>query len=185
LYGATKLASETLALEYGETYHPPVWINRCGVLAGAGQFGKADQGIFSFWLHSHRARRPLKYIGFDGAGRQVRDCLHPRDLASLVGAQMRAGRGTSQPRVINLSGGVDSAMSLRQLTAWCDERFGPHPVSSQAENRPFDIPWLVLDAALAGKTWGWRPLTPVAAILAEIAAHAEQNPGWLEISAPS
>ena len=56
LYGATKLASETLILEYGECFDFPVWINRCGVLAGAGQFGKADQGIFSFWIHSFREK---------------------------------------------------------------------------------------------------------------------------------
>ena len=35
LYGASKLASETLILEYGECFDFPVWINRCGVLAGA------------------------------------------------------------------------------------------------------------------------------------------------------
>ncbi|HTV76051.1 MAG TPA: NAD-dependent epimerase/dehydratase family protein, partial [Candidatus Baltobacteraceae bacterium] len=62
LYGASKLASETVALEYAETFQFPVWINRCGVLAGAGQFGKPDQGIFSFWINSHLRRRPLKYI---------------------------------------------------------------------------------------------------------------------------
>ena len=56
LYGASKLASETLILEYGECFDFPVWINRCGVLAGAGQFGKADQGIFSFWIHSFREK---------------------------------------------------------------------------------------------------------------------------------
>ncbi len=55
LYGSSKLASEVIALEYSETFNFPVWINRCGVLAGAGQFGKADQGIFSFWLNSHFA----------------------------------------------------------------------------------------------------------------------------------
>ncbi|MGA2137403.1 MAG: hypothetical protein ABSH14_00930 [Verrucomicrobiia bacterium] len=27
-------------------------VKKCGVLAGAGQFGKPDQGIFSFWIHS-------------------------------------------------------------------------------------------------------------------------------------
>src|SRR6476469_9301552 len=48
LYGAAKSASEQLALEYGETFGFKVYINRCGVMAGAGQFGKADQGIFSF-----------------------------------------------------------------------------------------------------------------------------------------
>ena len=84
LYGSTKLTSEALALEYGLTFDFPVWINRCGVMAGARQFGKPDQGIFAFWIHSWREGRPLKYIGFDGLGHQVRDCLHPRDLAPMV-----------------------------------------------------------------------------------------------------
>jgi CDP-paratose 2-epimerase len=48
LYGATKLASERLAQEYANSFGVPVWINRCGVLAGAGQFGTAEQGIFLF-----------------------------------------------------------------------------------------------------------------------------------------
>src|SRR5258708_4562335 len=48
LYGATKLASETMALKYGATFGFPVWVNRCGVLTGAGQFGTADQGSFSY-----------------------------------------------------------------------------------------------------------------------------------------
>ena len=43
LYGATKLASEVMALEYGAAFDFPVWITRCGVLAGAGQFGTPDQ----------------------------------------------------------------------------------------------------------------------------------------------
>ncbi len=60
LYGSSKLASEVIALEYAETFQFPVWMNRCGVLAGAGQFGKADQGIFSFWLNSHLRKRPLE-----------------------------------------------------------------------------------------------------------------------------
>ena len=30
LYGSTKLASETIALEYGSSFGFPVWINRCG-----------------------------------------------------------------------------------------------------------------------------------------------------------
>lgn len=80
LYGATKLASEQLALEYVYTFSLPAWINRCGVMAKAGQFGRANHGIFFYWLHSWKERRPLKYIGFGGLGAQVRDCLHPRDL---------------------------------------------------------------------------------------------------------
>src|SRR5206468_10173214 len=51
LYGATKLASEQMALEYGHAFKFPVRINRCGVIAGPGQFGRIDQGIFSFWVY--------------------------------------------------------------------------------------------------------------------------------------
>ena len=99
LYGATKLASEAMALEYGCLYNLPVWVNRCGVLAGAGQFGTAEQGIFSYWLHAHRARRRLGFFGFGGRGIQVRDALHPHDLAEIVIKQMTAP-GAAKPGTI-------------------------------------------------------------------------------------
>jgi CDP-paratose 2-epimerase len=184
LYGATKLASEALALEYGEAFGLPVFVNRCGILAGAGQFGRPDQGIFSYWINSHLRRRPLKYIGFGGTGHQVRDCMHPADLAPLLLAQTAAPRVGAGDRVINVGGGAASAMSLRGLTEWCDKAFGPHPVSPSPEARPFDIPWIVLDAAKANRLWGWAPKTPAAAVLEGIAAHAAAHPDWLEVSAP-
>jgi len=185
LYGCTKLTSEALALEYGETFGFPVYINRCGVLAGAGQFGRADQGIFAYWINSHLRKKNLGYIGFDGLGHQVRDCLHPRDLAPLLLKQMgHSEKMSSSDRIINCSGGIESAMSLRQLTAWCDSRFGAHPVATKPEKRPFDIPWIVLDSSKAHEKWNWAPTTLVNQILEEIAAHAEKNPAWLEVSAP-
>lgn len=184
LYGATKLAAETLALEYGATFGIPVFINRCGVLAGAGQFGRPDQGIFSYWINAWLRRQPLRYVGFGGLGHQVRDCLHPRDLASLVELQFGAPALPVEDRTIHCAGGARSARSLRQLSAWCGQRFGPHVVASDAQPRPFDLPWVVLDAAKADRIWGWRPQTAVEEILEEIARHAEANPGWLEMSAP-
>lgn len=185
LYGSTKLASEALALEYGDTFGFPVYINRCGVMAGAGQFGRADQGIFAYWINSHFRKKNLGYIGFDGQGHQVRDCLHPDDLAPLLLSQLDSQSTlSSENRVLNISGGAESAMSLRQLTAWCDDRFGAHPVVSKPENRPFDIPWMVLDSTKAREIWRWKPALSFSAILEEIATHAEANPNWLEISQP-
>lgn len=180
LYGSTKLASELLALEYGETFDFPVWINRCGVLAGAGQFGKADQGIFAFWINSWLRRQPLSYIGFGGHGYQVRDCLHPRDLIPLLRKQVASA--AVETRVVNLGGGTAHAMSLAELSSWCRDRYGQHEVGAKPEMRRFDIPWLVMDSRLAGDLWEWQPETPLAAILEEIAVHAEKNPQWLEIS---
>lgn len=181
LYGMSKLCSEQLALEYGEAFDFPVWINRCGVLAGAGQFGRADQGIFSYWIHAWRRGRPLAYIGFDGQGRQVRDCLHPRDLGPLLLRQMEEP-GRAVHRIQNLSGGLAQSMSLCQLSAWCAARFGPREVASDPRPRPFDLPWIVLDSSRARAQWDWRPVTPLPVILEEIAAHAEAHPDWLETS---
>src|SRR3569833_1011538 len=118
LYGATKLSSEIMALEFGHSFGFPVWIDRCGVLAGAGQFGTAEQGIFSYWLHAHAARLKLRYIGFGGNGYQVRDAFHPEDLADLICLQMR--RDPTPEPIYNAGGGSENAMSLAQLTAWCN-----------------------------------------------------------------
>ena len=182
LYGSSKLASECVALEYGETFEFPVWINRCGVLAGAGQFGRIDQGIFSFWINSYLRRAPLKYIGFDGAGHQTRDCLHPRDLLPVLQKQFASVK-TDKPRIVNFGGGKENSMSLAQLSNWCAKRFGPHQVASDPEPRPFDVPWLVMDSRLAEQTWSWQPALFLEAILQEIAEHAESHPHWLETSA--
>ena len=181
LYGATKLAAETLAQEYGQAFGFPVWINRCGLMGGAGQFGRPDQGILSYWIHSWRQRRPLSYIGFGGSGHQVRDCLHPSDLLPLLEMQMSGAHRMPSP-IQNVSGGKASAFSLRQISRWCRERFGPHDIGQEHGRRPYDIPWLVLDSGLALRQWDWKPSFGLIRILEEIADHADRNPDWLELS---
>jgi CDP-paratose 2-epimerase len=178
LYGATKLASEVMALEYGATFGFPVWINRCGVLAGAGQFGTAEQGIFSYWLHAHAAKRKLRYIGFGGTGLQVRDAFHPVDLAELAAIQMR--RDPPGDAIFHASGGRVNSMSLAQLTEWCDDRFGKHAPEPDLRPRPFDIPWVVMDSSRAKRELGWEPNRSLNRILDEIGEHVQANPGWLE-----
>ena len=180
LYGASKLASETLILEYGECFNFPVWINRCGVLAGAGQFGKADQGIFSFWIHSFREKKPLKYIGFNGTGHQVRDALHPKDLVPLLSRQMLEP-DREAPKIINLGGGVQNSMSLKELSIWCEDRFGQNEVLASQDERPMDAPWIVMDSTTAQNAWNWSVKTEIEQILEEIATHAENNSKWSKL----
>lgn len=181
LYGATKLASEVLALEYAETYKLPVYVNRAGVIAGAGQFGKPDQGIFTYWINSYLHKKPLKYIGFGGTGHQLRDAMHPKDLALLVRKQMSKS-GSGQNDIINVGGGADNAMSLKQLSDWCEKRFGAHTVDSVKEDRQLDIPWVVMDSSLAQRTIGFEITMKLPEILEEIARHAEAHPDWLKVS---
>ena len=182
LYGSSKVVSEHLALEYGETFGFPVWINRCGVMAGAGQFGHPMQGIFAFWIHSFREKQQLQYIGFGGNGYQVRDCLHPRDLVDLLKKQFAEPLKSKRMRIVNLSGGVENSMSLKQLSSWCENRFGANKVISSNTHRPFDIPWIVLDPSEAHSVWNWKPVTAIGEVLTEIADFAETNDQWLSIS---
>lgn len=182
LYGSTKLASEILAFEYGSAFAFPVWCNRCGVLTGAEQFGRTDQGIFSYWIHAYASNKVLKYTGFNGTGHQVRDALHPEDLVPVLRRQMATGSPTLEAP-LNFGGGAANSMSLAQLTDWCAARFGRHPVAAEPAPRPFDIPWLVMDSRAAARRWAWKPRRNLESILEELGRHAEQNPDWLERTA--
>jgi CDP-paratose 2-epimerase len=182
LYGVSKLASELLALEYAQAFDFPVWIDRCGLLAGAGQFGRADQGIISFWINAYLRRHPLKYIGFGGHGYQSRDVLHPHDLVPLLLKQLDC-HDQSGNRIFNLGGGPANTFSLLQLSRWCTERFGGCKIEADLAPRPFDIPWMVMNSSLAKLFWNWQPQTNLADILDEVAQHAQERKDWLDISA--
>ena len=63
LYGATKLASELFVQEYCAAYGLKAVINRCGVIAGPGQWGRADQGVYALWVAGHYFGLGLRYTG--------------------------------------------------------------------------------------------------------------------------
>ena len=178
LYGTSKLCAENLAREYGLAFDMPVWINRCGILAGAGQFGRPDQGILAYWLHSWLYKKPLKYIGFGGGGHQVRDCLHPQDLAQLLCKQLH--KSPALENIFNIGGGQENTFSLMELSGWCTDRWGPHSVESVPDTRQFDVPWLAMDSRLASSQFDWSPQTSLTDILSDIGQHAEDNPDWLD-----
>ena len=175
LYGATKQASELMALEYADLFNFPIWINRCGVIAGPGQFGKIDQGIFSFWIYQWLLERPLSYIGFGGKGKQVRDFLSPQDLGRLVHMQLTQPSKIA-PKIVNIGGGTECSMSLKELSNYCGERFGIYQdVKAISETRKFDIPYYVTDNSLVHKKWDWFPEIKPTEILDSIVDWAKTN----------
>ena len=175
LYGATKLASEVLALEYHYLFGFPVWINRCGVIAGPGQFGKIDQGIFSFWIYQYLLEKPLSYIGYGGKGKQARDIFHQYDLFRMVRMQIEKPDKEAS-RVINLGGGIEHTYSLCQLDRFCKEHIrNDKVVNSIPDNRSYDIPYYVSDYSLAEKEWNWKPSVTGEEILHQIVAYAKKN----------
>lgn len=168
IYGATKLASELLVEEYRAMYGLACVINRCGVLTGAWQMGKVDQGVVVLWASRHLYGGDLGYSGFGGEGLQVRDLLHVADLYDLLRIQM-ADMTTHGQGLYNVGGGAENAVSLRELTALCCERSGrPMVIRSDPDTRPADIPWYVTDNGKATEATGWRPRRSVPVILDEI-----------------
>jgi len=175
LYGATKLAAESLIEEYRAMFGLRAVVDRCGVIAGPWQMGKVDQGVFAHWLLSHHFGRPLSYIGYGGTGKQVRDLLHVADLAALVEEQL-----TEQERwdgaVVNVGGGLDRSLSLLETTEICRELTGTEvPVSSEPEGRPGDMPVYVSDCARLFERTGWRPAHTARETLADLASWIDQH----------
>lgn len=168
LYGATKLAAELLIEEYRETYGLQAVVDRCGVIAGPWQMGKVDQGVFTYWMLAHHFGRPLKYIGFGGSGKQVRDLLHVEDLVDLI--ELQLGDPDSWDGVVaNVGGGRECSLSLAETTALCAEITGrTMEVERSSEVRPGDIPVYVSDCARLFSLTDWRPRRDARQVLADI-----------------
>src|SRR4051794_26000445 len=157
LYGATKLAAELLVTEYAANFDLRTVVNRCGVIAGPWQMGRVDQGVFTFWLLHHHFGRPLTYIGYGGAGRQVRDLLHVDDLVDLVERQL-TDPDHWHGRTFNAGGGRDVSLSLRETTDLCREITGNDvDVSPAGESRPGDVRIYLSDCRALFAHTDWRP----------------------------
>jgi len=168
IYGSTKLAAELLIEEYRAAYGLQAVINRCGVVAGPWQMGKVDQGVFTYWMLAHHFKRPLRYIGFGGHGKQVRDLLHVDDLLALLDEQLLEPRRWDG-RTVNVGGGRACSLSLRETTALCAEISGHTvAVTSEAETRPGDVPLYISDCTRLGELSDWRPRRGPRDILADI-----------------
>lgn len=167
LYGATKLASELLIGEYAESFKIATVINRCGVIAGPWQMGKVDQGVFTHWMLAFYFRRPISYIGFGGTGKQVRDLLHVGDLAELVDDQLLRPEHWAGA-VVNVGGGVECSLSLREASAICSEITG-HDVelASEHETRAGDVRIYLSDCQALGQYSEWTPTRSPRQILTE------------------
>jgi CDP-paratose 2-epimerase len=168
LYGATKLSAELLIAEYAEAYGLEAVIDRCGVIAGPWQMGKVDQGVFTYWMLAHHFQRPLRYLGFGGSGKQVRDLLHVEDLLELVDEQLsnpRRWAGTT----VNVGGGPACSLSLCETTQLCREIAGRRTdVQPSADARPGDVPIYISDCAHLRGLTDWQPRRGAAEILRDI-----------------
>jgi CDP-paratose 2-epimerase len=175
LYGSTKLAAELLIAEYAESFGVRAVIDRCGVIAGPWQMGKVDQGVFTHWVLSHVIGRELTYIGYGGTGKQVRDLTHVDDLCDLVALQL-SGIDEWAGATVNVGGGRDISLSLRETTDLCREITGREvPVVDSRSARPGDVRIYLSDCARLYERTDWRPQRGARQVLEDIHQWIVQN----------
>jgi CDP-paratose 2-epimerase len=145
-------------------------IDRCGLLTGPWQMAKADQGVVALWVAAHCLNRGLKYIGFGGTGKQVRDFLHIDDFCDLVLDQI-ANFDAYAGRHWNVGGGVKNSVSLLEATALCREITGRTvAVVETDENRPSDLRSYITDYRAVAAVRGWAPRRDARRTIGDIAA---------------
>lgn len=180
LYGATKLASELLLHEYASLYGVRSIINRCGVIAGPWQFGKADQGVAVLWMARHVFGGTLSYIGYGGQGKQVRDFLHIDDLWDAVAYELSHWEALAG-ETFTIGGGLSNAASLCELTALCETMSGQTiAIGHQPENRFGDVKIYVSDNSRFEERTGWKPTRSVPTLMQDIYTWMTENRRELE-----
>ncbi len=174
-YGATKLASELILQEYASSYGVRCLIYRCGVIAGPWQMGRVDQGFLSLWVARHYFKKALKYNGFGGQGKQVRDVLHIDDLCDLILIHL-TNFSVWDGRIYTVGGGRRSSTSLLELSEICRAETGQEiPVTSQPNTSPMDVRIYLSDCTAVSRDTGWRPRRGVRDIVQSTARWIEEH----------
>lgn len=181
LYGATKLASELIIQEYCDFFGVKTVINRFGVITGPWQMGKVDQGVVVLWLARHFWKKKLSYVGYGGTGKQVRDILHVADLVDLVDYELHHIDALNG-EIFNAGGGNEVSLSLKELTAYCEEITGNKiEIEGVLETRMADIRMYITDNSKVTAATGWSPKRSVKQTLQETFDWMKENEAILKM----
>ena len=127
------------------------------MIAGPWQMGKIDQGIIAYWLFCHIFEKELKYIGFSGSGKQVRDILHISDLCNVIDKQINNWSMVNS-QIFNIGGGKNNSLSLLELTRLVNEITGIFiPISMEKKERDADIRIFLTDNTKIKNILDWEP----------------------------
>jgi len=180
-YGTTKLASELFIQEYASFYGLKSAITRFGVIAGARQMGKTDQGVATLWMAKHFWKQSLKYIGYGGKGKQVRDLLHVDDLVELIDLQIHNIEKFTG-KIYNAGGGINNSASLQEMTSICEKITGNKiQIYEVEETRVADLRIYITDNSKITEETGWKPKKSVEDIFRDIHKWIKDNENQLAL----
>ncbi|MGI9600570.1 MAG: NAD-dependent epimerase/dehydratase family protein [Acidimicrobiales bacterium] len=109
LFGASKLAGDVVAQEYGRYFDMPVGIFRGGCLTGPAHSGVELHGFLSYLINTSVRGRRYRVFGYKG--KQVRDNIHSHDVLLAFEEFRKAPR---PGEVYNLGGGRENSVSMTE-----------------------------------------------------------------------
>jgi CDP-paratose 2-epimerase len=122
LFGASKLAADVMAQEYGKYFGLKTGIFRGGCLTGPQHAGVELHGFLNYLVHVALKQGPYTIYGYKG--KQVRDQIHSHDVVRAFWAFAQDPR---PGEVYNLGGGRDNAASLIECVDMIKSRTGKRP----------------------------------------------------------
>lgn len=118
IFGASKLAADIIAQEYGKYFGLNVGVFRGGCLTGPKHSAVELHGFLSYILDCAVNNKPYTIFGYKG--KQVRDQLHSRDV---VGAFYEFYKNPKKGVAYNLGGGKDNSISILELIDMLDKEY--------------------------------------------------------------
>jgi CDP-paratose 2-epimerase len=165
LFGASKLAGDVVAQEYGRYFSLPVGIFRGGCLTGPRHSGVELHGFLSYMAKV--AVTGAKYTIFGYKGKQVRDQIHSLDVIRAFNAFIEKPRNGE---VYNLGGGRGNAASLLECITMMEAITGKKFNSTYSEtNRVGDHICYISDLRKMREHFpGWDISIPLSTIVEQI-----------------
>lgn len=128
LFGASKLAGDVLAQEYGRYFGLRTGIFRGGCLTGPQHAGVELHGFLNYLVRMTLREAPYTVFGYKG--KQVRDQIHARDVVRAFWAFAQAPR---PGEVYNIGGGRQNAASLLECVEAIERKTGKRPKLTYSE----------------------------------------------------
>jgi CDP-paratose 2-epimerase len=165
VFGASKVAADVMAQEYGRYFGMNTAVFRGGCLTGPGHSGAELHGFLSYLMKCVMTGREYSIFGYKG--KQVRDNIHSADL---VDAFVHFCRAPRVGEVYNMGGSRFSNCSMKEAIQMCEAVSGKTANVRYAEdNRIGDHIWWISDVRKFQSHYpDWRYQYDIGRIIEEI-----------------
>lgn len=173
LFGASKVAADTMVQEYGRYFGMKTAVFRGGCLTGPGHSGAELHGFLNYLMKCAITGRRYRIHGYKG--KQVRDNIHSRDLVAAFDCFYRAPR---RGEAYNIGGSRFSHCSVREAIRLAGDIVGrPMDVEYLETSRVGDHIWWISDVSKFRAHYpDWKLTRTVADILRE--THDRNRARW-------